>query len=118
MARSSGSAFIDQVPDAVAETQATAFEAGFRAPRRPRREIRAVQVAPCGRMIEYLAHLFRIVRPIGRQMQYALGPNAARQQRDEVGLDEAPLLLALLRPRIREVDAHTGKARRCDALLE
>src|SRR5580765_4413237 len=100
MSRSSGSAFIDQIPYAVAEPQATALEAGFGAPRRPRRELRAVQVAPCGRMIEYLAHLFRIVRPIGRQMQYALGGNARRQQGHEVGLDQSALLLALLRPRV------------------
>lgn len=58
---------------------------------------------------QHFQHLHRIVFPVGGAMDVPARRDATGQQRDEGGLDQAALVVALLGPWIREVDMHTGQ---------
>ena len=51
---------------------------------------------------EQLQHLLRVLLPIGGGVEYTAGPNDPGQQPHEPGLKDAPLVVALLGPGIRE----------------
>lgn len=54
-------------------------------------------------------HLHGIVLPVGGAMDVAARRDAAGQQRDERRLDQAALVMALLGPRVGEIDVHAGQ---------
>ena len=54
----------------------------------------------------HLAHVLCIRLPVGRESQRAAGRDRFRQQLDERRLNQPPLVMALLRPRIRKEDVH------------
>lgn len=73
---------------------------------------RRVAVSGIGKLrlvAQHLQHLHRVVFPVGGAMDVAARRNAAGQERDERGLDQAALVMALLGPRIREIDMHAGQ---------
>src|SRR5690348_6260386 len=100
-------AIIEEVPHSVTETHTPLLESRFDAPRRPFR-IAAFSpaIAPRGRRSQHLAHVLRIVRPVGRQMQEPAEFDTAGEQLNECGLNQAALVVAFLVPGIREPDAH------------
>ncbi|KAG0937366.1 hypothetical protein G6F31_015606 [Rhizopus arrhizus] len=104
--RSSG-AVVQQVPDAMAELLATGLEVGLRAPVRARHAAtRAGTVDQAGGGVEHIPHLLGVVLPVGRAVQAATRAQLAHQQVGERRLQQAALVVALLVPRVREVDAH------------
>ena len=98
---------IQQIPYAVTEIQAAAFEAGFNAPRGFLR-IRSGSdgIAPIRCRFQYRQHVFGVFLPVSGQMQQAIRCHARGQQRHEVRLDQPPLVVALLGPRVRKPDAY------------
>src|SRR5688572_9589397 len=99
--------FVQQVPDAVAELQAATLEVRLPPPSRARhRAARAGAVAQPRRGVEHVEHVLLVVLPVGRQVQQPAGLQALAKQRGELRLHEPALVVALLVPRVREVDAH------------
>src|SRR5690606_271726 len=110
---------VQQIPDTVAEFQAPVLEVGPGPPGRPRHvPARAGTVAQAGRRVEHVPHLFRIVVPIGGEVQAATRAQLAHQQRGEGGIHQPALVVALLVPRVREVDADLVEAGVGDLVLQ
>src|SRR5439155_3592889 len=85
-----------QIPDAVAERETAALELGFRSSLRP--------VGVSGSRVperrlggEHLQHLPGVFLPIGAGVHAGAGLHPRGEQRNEPRLDEAPLVMALLR---------------------
>jgi drug/metabolite transporter (DMT)-like permease len=94
-----------QVPNAVAQFQATVFELGQRAVRRLRR------VAFGGILqrwfgAQYFQHLHRVIFPVGGQVDIAARRQVLAQGFHERRLDQAALVVARLVPWVREIDMH------------
>ena len=99
--------FENQIPDAVAELEAAALEFGFRSGVRP--------VGVTGRRVpklrlggEHLEHLPGVFLPIGAGMHAGAGLHPRGEQRGERRLDQAPLVMALLRPGVGKEYVHAG----------
>src|SRR6476660_6637840 len=89
---------IEKVPDSVTELLAATLEVRIDAPGRSRRGRRMLRMtAPVRRVVEHALHMLGIVRPVGRQMQASAVHHARCDERNEVGLDQAALLVTLLR---------------------
>src|SRR5690606_28213879 len=83
----------------------------LRAPFRPRyRTARTGAVCDACGCVEHIPHLLGIVLPIGGEVQAPAGRELAHQQRGERGLDQPALVVPLLVPWIREVDADLVEA--------
>src|SRR5438477_2208007 len=87
------------VEDAVPEAAPALLEFRLRPRRRPRREA-ARGVGEPGHGLEERQHLVGIVAPIGRHVQDAAGREPGGGELDEIALQQAPLVVALLRPRV------------------
>ena len=103
-------AYVDQVDDFVALGQARPLVAGRWSPQE------------CRRCVDLLAqqrfcfadgaHLVRVVRPVGGQVQPSAGCKGGDREAKEVGLHQPPLVMPDLGPRVREVDADAREAAR------
>lgn len=117
-ASGSGGALAEhQIPDAVAEPQAAAFELRDRAVVGARRVVgRGVFERRLG--AEHFQHLLGVVLPVGRAMQVRAGFQARRELCDERRLDQPALVVARLVPRVGEEDVHAVEAFRGEHVLE
>src|SRR5262245_27671397 len=96
---------VQQVPHAVAEFLPARFEMGLRPPLRPLdAAARTGAIDQARRGIEHVPHLLGIVLPIGGEVQAAARCEFGHDQVRELGLDQAPLVVALLVPGVGEVD--------------
>ena len=111
--RALGDSLEDQVPDAVAQTQAAVLEFGQGAVIGAGR-IAVRRVGQQRFAAKHFQHLHRVVFPVGGAMDVATRCDAAGQQRHERGLQQAALVMALLGPRVREVHMHAGQRIRGD----
>mgnify|MGYP002260663838 CR=1 FL=1 len=85
-----------------AKAGAARLELGERPVVRSRREaVHGVGQSRLG--AQHLQHLPGVGLPVGCAVQRRAGGQAARQQRDEWRLDEAPLVVPLLGPRVGEI---------------
>ena len=84
---------------------------------RPRREAVAV-LTSSGSAAQHLKHLLRIRRPVGGQVQRRARRQPRGEQGHESGLDQAPFVVALLRPRIGKEHHRAGEGSRCQHVLE
>ena len=112
-----GSAADHQIPHAVPEPQAARLELGLRAIRRARRVAgrRVLQQGLGGQDFE---HVLGIRLPVGCQVNVAAGGKLARHERHQRRLDDAPLVVPFLGPRIGEEDVQPGKRRVGDHLFQ
>ena len=101
------------------EPVAAPLEARHRAAVRPR------HVATVGRLVAQqragrgdLQHVFGVRLPVGRHPQHAARAQPVRDQCDELGLHDATLVVALLGPRVREIQQHLVERAGRDALLQ
>jgi len=62
--------------------------------------------------VEHCLHRVGIVFPIGGEAKTPAWPQSAHEHRDEPGFDQAPLVVSLLRPGIREIDHGQGERAR------
>ena len=90
-------ASIHLLPDVVAEALAAQFEFRYR----------SFDPAVAGRFefresIYCCFNMFRVVHPVGRNMEGSAADNFSSQQRDELRLHDATFVMSLLRPWIRE----------------
>ena len=99
-----------EIEHAVPETKPSRLELRPRAIVRPRSEARRAvfEQRLGGKRGEHLAG---IVFPVGRDVQIAAGSEAQRQLTDESRLQKPPLVVALLRPRVRKEDVNAGERR-------
>ncbi len=67
-------------------------------------------VAQARRGVEHVPHVLGIGLPVGGAVQAAGRGQLAHQQRGELGLDQPALVVALLVPGVREIDAHLVQA--------
>src|SRR5579885_2652696 len=94
-----------QVEDPVAELQTPAFELGLGALRGPGHAAAVDSAVAEGRAgVQHLQRMPGVVLPIGGELQRAAGFQFACEQSRRVGLDEPALVVALLGPRVGEVD--------------
>src|ERR1700719_4556279 len=108
-----------QVPHLVPETLAAALEARGRALGRARdKGTVGGEGAQAGDRGERLEHLQSVGLPVGGQAQHAAGDEAAGEQVRERVLDEAALVVTLLRPGVGEEDEDLLQPLRGDLLPE
>ncbi len=100
----------------MAEREAAALELGFRSGLRP--------AGVAGRRVperrlggEHLQHLPGVFLPIGAGMHAGAGLHPRGEQRNERRLDEAPLVMALLRPGVGKEYVHAVQSVRGDHVL-
>src|SRR4029077_802896 len=108
-----------QIPHLVPEPLAAALEAGRGALGRARNK-GAVggEIREAGDWSQRLKHLQRVRLPVGRKPQQAARGETAREKLGERALDEAALVVALLRPGVREEDEELIHRLRRDLPLE
>src|SRR5256714_5846303 len=99
-----------QIPDAVAERETAALELGLGPGLRPA-GITGSGVAERRLGGENLQHLPGVFLPIGAGMHAGAALHPRGEQRDERRLDEAPLVMALLRPGIGKEYVHAVERR-------
>ena len=68
--------------------------------------------ASSGSAVKRREHLLRVVLPVGGRVQVAAGCEPLRERVHERGLQQPPLVMALLRPRVRKEDVDAGERRR------
>src|SRR4029077_7901594 len=94
-----------QVPDLMPEALAAPLEARGRAFRRPRHKSAVGrEILKARRCNQCRQHLERVRLPVRGEAQHAAVREAAHRQVGERALDEAPLVVALLWPGVREQD--------------
>src|SRR5690348_1286190 len=98
---------VQQISNRMAEIDPAPLETRFDPPRRPLR-FTAFPFAqsPARLRGQHFPHVRSILGPVGGEVQQAARFHARRQQFGKCGLDQPPLVVALLGPRIREPDAH------------
>ena len=94
-----------KLDDSLAEIQAARFELGLRtvfgARRVVTRGVCELRVA-----FQHLKNVLRIIFPVRRGMHVGAAFHPLHEQRNERGLQQAPLVMALLRPRVGEKHVH------------
>src|SRR5690606_27554266 len=99
----------NQIPDAMPQAQATGFKFGLRT------KVGAWGIAVWRRIgkagfgAKHFQHWLGIVCRAGSAVYVAARRNAAGQQRNECGLNQAALVMALLGPGVGEVKMHAGQ---------
>jgi len=68
--------------------------------------------------LQYRLHLRGVVGPVGRGVQHAAGGQLARHERRVLRLHQAPLVMALLRPRIGQEEMDRREAVIADHVRE
>src|SRR6266404_2653844 len=108
-----------QVPDLMPQALAAPLEARGRAFRRPRHESAVGrETLKARRCNQGRQHLERVWLPVRGEAQHAAVREAAHRQVGERALDETPLVVALLRPGVREQDEDVVHGLRGDLPLE
>src|ERR1700754_4886948 len=111
--------FVQEVPHAMPEAGAAAFEVGFDAPRGSfRGQAGADTVTPAGCRFHRFTHVLGVRLPVRGEEQQAARRHARGKQLHEGGLDAAALVMTFLVPRIGEPDAHFGHAAWRDLVLQ
>src|SRR5947208_10789556 len=106
----------NQIPDAVAERETAALELGL-GPGLRSAGITGSGVAQRRLGGEHLQHLPGVFLPVGAGMHAGAALHSRGKQRDEGRLDEAPLVMALLRPGVGKEQVHAVQRLRGDHLL-
>lgn len=96
-----------QVTHLMAMSQTTGLEASLGPCLRARHRVPgSSNVLPCRSSIEDGKHVSRVGLPVGGQPELTAGADAFGESGDEFALDQAPLLVTLLRPGVGKEDLH------------